>query len=490
MFGFNKKIDIQPEDEVSLKPIFGIEPGKYLAGLYGLLLLVLLFFLLLFPGLTNPGSQYTIRTEPAGAAIRVDDVYQGTSPCTIFIPTGSHRITAVLPGFTPKEQTVTVGNRVLGSLLFPLHKSVSLELTASSPLNPLLEGAKTFAAWSFAGEPSATYQVPLALSEAMYRGAFQAVQSGYVDELRGLLAAAARFAGTTVALRDLSRAQFFAHSAGLSPSPLTTLSALQDALEYINTNPASPQWLVSVLPSDAAQLAARSEWYKKTTSESQGYLLSFKRETPRLGKKLVIGPLQFTEVRYGPSLFYMAEQEVTQRAWDAFVAEHPEWAKNKKDHLMNQGLVGPDYLELPDISSFPQGVVPGISFYAARAFCAWLDSKVPETLRTLQGSQFTVRLPTEAEWFIGATYFGNSTFSAIIGGLWEWCETPYVPFPGLTAPVIYQKLLGSPEYVVKGGSWANRAQTIQAETRASLPPDSSSAFVGFRPVFAIGAAYE
>jgi len=491
MFGFTKKkIEIRPEDKVSLKPIFGIEPGKYLAVLYSLAFIVLLFFLLLYPGLTKRGSKYFIQTEPAGAAIRIDDVYQGTSPCTIFVPEGNHTLTAVLPGYTPENISISTGNRVFGSLFFPLYTKLSLTIKAADPLKPLLEAAKAYTAWTFAGEPSATYQVPLVLSEAMYRGAFQAVQSGHIDDLKGILAASARFAGTSVALRDLSRSQFFIHSAGLAPSNLGILSALQDTLAYMTVNPLAPEWLASALPSAASQILTNSEWYKKTSSASQQAWDVLKEEPVQLGGIISIGPIQFREISTGTGHFYMAEQEVSQKAWDAFVAEHPEWSKDNKERLIAQGLVGPEYLEMPENSSFPPGLVPGISYYGAKAFCAWLDTKVPQALRTAKGSAFHIRLPTETEWYVVASHFKDHAFSNILGGLWEWCDTPFIPFPDLTAPVIYQQKLGSPEYVVKGGSWANKSNMIQAETRASLPPDSSSPFVGFRPVFAIEASYE
>jgi hypothetical protein len=491
MFGFiRKKPEILPEDRVTLKPIFGIEPGKYLTALYALLVLVLLFFILLYPGLTKRGSKYTIHTEPAGAAIRIDDVYQGTSPCTIFVPEGNHVITAVLPGFTSVQQPLEVGNRIFGSLFFPKHTQLFLELTSNDPLAAILAGAQTYAAWTFAGEPSATYQVPLVFSEAMYRGAFQAVKSGHIDELKGILSASARFASTSVALRDLSRAHFFAHASGLAPSSITTLSALQDALAYINENPAAPAWLLSALPSTESKALAGTDWYTKHTATSQKQWDSLQEKPAQLGTRISIGPLQFREISTGDNRFYMAEQEVSQQAWDAFVSEHPEWAKEKKEALIAQGLVGPEYLESADTKDFPEGIVPGVSYYAAKAFCAWLTTKVPQGLKTGTTKDYQVRLPTEIEWFTAASHFDNRSFANITGGLWEWCDTPFVPFPELKAPEYFKNLLSSPEMVVKGGSWANRTQTIQAETRASLPPDSSSPFVGFRPVFAREISHE
>jgi formylglycine-generating enzyme required for sulfatase activity len=43
---------------------------------------------------------------------------------------------------------------------------------------------------------------------------------------------------------------------------------------------------------------------------------------------------------------------------------------------------------------------------------------------------------------------------------------------------------GSPPYerAVRGGSWVNPPGSTSIESRGSLPPETSSPFVGFRPV--------
>ena len=92
--------DTTEEDIVRLPSVLKIRPGVYLAFLYGLAILLILFFITLYPGLTNPGTVLTVKTEPAGAAIRVDGLYMKAAPCEIFIPAGKHNIEAVMPGFT------------------------------------------------------------------------------------------------------------------------------------------------------------------------------------------------------------------------------------------------------------------------------------------------------------------------------------------------------------------------------------------------------
>jgi hypothetical protein len=55
-----------PEDVVRLKPFLGIKPGIYLAIIYSAILLVILFFVLLYSGISNPGAVFVVKTEPHG----------------------------------------------------------------------------------------------------------------------------------------------------------------------------------------------------------------------------------------------------------------------------------------------------------------------------------------------------------------------------------------------------------------------------------------
>jgi formylglycine-generating enzyme required for sulfatase activity len=76
----------------------------------------------------------------------------------------------------------------------------------------------------------------------------------------------------------------------------------------------------------------------------------------------------------------------------------------------------------------------------------------------------------------------------MLGGMWEWCGGPFIPLP-LFSPSQQGTPPGelpfdSPEKPLRGGSWVNPAGSVNAETRASLPPSSCSPFVSFRPVLA------
>ena len=145
----------EPEDIVKLKPIMGIRPGIYLTVLYSAILLTLLFFLLVFPGIKNPGAVLSIKTEPAGAAIRVNGVYMGTYNDKIFVPQGVHTIEAVLPGFEKESDVHHIPGRIFGSLFFPRRYPIEFTLKTSNEAAAFALAAADYAAWSFGGEPTA-----------------------------------------------------------------------------------------------------------------------------------------------------------------------------------------------------------------------------------------------------------------------------------------------------------------------------------------------
>jgi hypothetical protein len=469
---------ITEEDRVRLKPILGIRPGIYLAILYSLVILIALFFLLVFPGLTNPGMILSVKSEPAGAAVRIDGTYMDTAPCEIFVKQGKRRVEVVLPGFTEWAEEIDSGSAVFGSVFFPRKSVLRVEMQAPNPQEAFVREAEEFAAWTFGGESGLAFQIPPVLSEGVYRlgpwAADPIVRSGMEETL----AAAARFANTRSGLRDLLRAKFLLDNQGSGASPITLLHSIDDIIDFLEENPGTAQWLAETLPNEAASRLRSSSWYQKSGINTEEVWADLGNEIETFGR------LRFREIvspgTQGKS-FYIAQFPVSVEVWQLFLNERPEWNIENREALINEGLVNSQYLASADLPGLPPNTAAWVSWFAARAWCEWYSSRLP----IIGGAQgWIVRLPYEAEWELAVKTGLERT-----GEFWEWCEDPFVPFPAASnlrfEAASQASQLSSPERPVRGGSWINPIHTLEADARGSLPPDSCSPFVSFRPILVL-----
>jgi hypothetical protein len=441
-----KEIDDNQDDQVRLSPIMGVRPGVYLTWLYSIILIILIFLVLFLPGIRKPGVVLAVKTEPQGAAIRVDGVYMGTAVDKIFVPKGSHVIEAALPGFESVSSTHDIKGRVFGSLFFPKKYPIEFTLTTDDPAASFALAAADFAAWTFGPEPTAAWQIPLSLSEGAYRigGAENPINEQ-------ILAAAARFTVTRAALRDIVRAKMLLDNNGNSPSPVTLFGSVSDILVFLSENSGSAQWLAGLLPPEAASVVEKSDWYKKEGGESDVLF-------PERGQRRVeVGGLSFFEILGKEEMggFYTTENPVPTTIFENFRNSHSP-------------LPTPYSLLPTPFSEFPaRDEIVVVSWLEAEAFCKWLTAQLPSSM----SGEMEVRLPTEAEW-VYAAHAGIK----IADDLWEWGSDPYAPLQ-FKAPDYAIRAVGSPEKLLI-------TQDIIAVKRASLPPEFSSPFVTFRPVIA------
>jgi hypothetical protein len=468
---FGKKLEIKEEDHIKLPAVFGVTPGVYLSVLYGAAILFVLFMALLFPGLTKPGNTAVCTSEPAGAAVRIDDVTLGYTPCEIFIPHGKRVVEFILPGFEPDRRELTIKGRLFGSLFFPKKIRVEGKLLCPDPAGTFARSALDYIYWSAAGEPTESYPIPLSLSEGAYRTGPAALDPAVRGAMRGILEGSVRYAATKAAAKDLLRAHLLIDNAGLAPSPFTLIRAMQEAAPY------------------AAALLAE----KDTDAENAGSIGIF--DLPfRVSASPPLEGVSFTFVNSGvfkkhgqnssmPPLF-VARTPITLDAWNRFTEANPRWSAENREALIAEGLVEETYLLPVEDSSYPQPAAPGISWHAAAAYCKWLNGKLASSL-----AGWELRLPSEAEWeFIALQIAEQKPFS--YGALWEWCADMYAPldfFPISRETLdLFEKESGRKalERSVRGGSWINPPGSVTINMRGSLPPQTSSPFVGFRPVIA------
>jgi hypothetical protein len=477
------------KDLVSFKPILGIRPGIYLSIGYAAALLLILFFLLVFPGLKNPHSQVRFTSEPWGTAVRMDDTYIGSTPFNFDVPAGNHQFTFVLPGFEEKNINTEIKGSVFASLFFPKKTKIHETMKTDDPVNAFVLGAQSFAEWSFSGEATSIYQHPMDLSNAAYRIGFveNPEESHSIQEV---LKASARFASTKTAARDVIRSKMIIDNAGKALSPFSAITSMKDIAQYVSDNAGSSFWLASILPEEEVSAIVDSAWYAEESENNFAPVFGAYDNNVMMLKNLVFRKIPANNFSmYNETFnsdFWICENPITQTDWNTFVSENPKWAAANIDTLISEKLVTDAYLMEINDSRYPYPVVPGISWFAAQAFCDWLSASLDSSME-----HYEIRLPSENEWEYAALYnneilanYGTSLH--MIGSFWEWCEDPFVPLNNFSVTKEAADLVSSPKRSVRGGSsWFDSRVSGGIKTRGSLEPNSSSPFVSFRPIIAI-----
>ena len=146
--------------QVRLKPLFGVSPKHYLAVIYSIVILAVLFWLLVLPGLTNPGTKVTVTSVPSGAAVTWQGRHWGTTPLTVFLPQGQGDLVVSKPGFQAVTKPFSSGGTVFFSLLFPRTDAVSATLSADSPDAVSTLYRNEIGKWALAIPFTSKYQFP------------------------------------------------------------------------------------------------------------------------------------------------------------------------------------------------------------------------------------------------------------------------------------------------------------------------------------------
>ena len=478
------------DDQVKFKPFMGIRPGIYLSAIYLLVILFLIFVFLIHPGLKNPQAALIVKTVPQGAAVRVNDVYMGVSGSKIIIPAGTSVIEAVMPGFDSQSAVRDIRGRVFGSLFFPRVFRIEFHLKTADPAAAFAQYAADFASWSFGGEPTEAWHIPLSLSEGAYRTgtAFldDAMSNEQKQELDQLLLAASRFTVTRAALRDLIRAKMLLDNSGLSPAPASIAGSISGILHFLSENPGSATWLSRLLPGSAASFITSSSWAKNEYDAETDFLPRDRMSQDGTSQdgasrpaNINIAGINFTGMGAGKLLnrgaastfrpfgnsaeingFMISENPVPRSLFETFLNESPQWKDHQTDYLQEEISNSP-------FEPYRNEVITGATWYAADAFCKWLTGRLPSSLNGME-----VRLPTENE----LEYAALSVRSLQNAG-WEWCDNPYSPLSFIKASEKAMQTIGSPERSIRG----RQSITSAAETKG-FPAELSSPFITFRPV--------
>jgi hypothetical protein len=473
--------------QIRLKPLFGVAPKHYLAVIYGIVVLAALFSLLILPGLVNPGTVVTVTSTPSGAAVTWQGRHWGTTPLTVFLPEGEGDLKVSKPGFQPVTEHFTSGNNVFFSLVLPRTDSASATLAATSS-EAIIDLYRTqVGRWALAIPFSSTYRFPPLFT----RLAADASAAGMTtDQIKQVLLSLRETVADPQMYADYGRA--FHLWTNTPPEGLETQYDLWKPLVG-ETSGRLALWLLAnqIKPLRDRQTAEPSDWFLARIQEFKDSLKT--GTAPAVGGSTRTSLGSFHSISAGTFLwgsdgakfswpveppfvlpvpvstgaFWMADAEVTQAQFAAFIAAKPEWAPSARDALIAAGKADTDYLaDWTDKPPVPSDPVTGVSWYAAQAYAAWATA-------TGLGGGRKVVLPDDLQWEAAARAQGGT-----LPGQSEWEWTASAWYPG--QPLVWS---AAPEFVpsyarsLKGGSTAAKGKVWD---RAGWPASGATSGLGIR----------
>ncbi len=525
-------------DEVSvhLKPILGVRPGAYLTALYCVLVVLLVFFFLFFPGLKNRGSYLSLATFPDHATVKVDGVYAGNTPCVVFLKHGQRNVEISKPFYTIVSFQQIVGGRIFGTLIVPDSRRKSLTLTVAD-----IEGLLKWAREDFQKNPG----IPSIISDST-----NAANEGSAQQLYGFVDDSMLFVTNEFQLKELLHAAVRVSTRNSFLTPSSFVTVIQHSIQLKQKYDNFPSWLLLVLSRAHGTKLAASPWIQQYLTSYRDAISRYYQPASLLpgsgsGGRATVQGMDFRAIPAGELImgkddnldslgksvdillahpvyidaFYLGSLEVTKGQYQSFIQQNPDWAPGNRSTLVQKGLVTDSYLSdwtSGGVSGGREGYpVTSISWHAAVAFTEWLSQKVKATL-----PGYVAQLPSEAQWewaarggLRGMAYpLGGKPGAAVffqkgitgpspagasepngyglrdmIGNVWEWCADPFTLTSNLLSSLdpranvaLSRALPNGPDHSVRGGAWENPSGVVKVYTRGSQPSEWCTPYLGFR----------
>lgn len=476
-----RHIDLPQVPEVKLPIVFGLKPGSYIAILLTITILIAIFLVCYLPGIIKGGRYVTFTSPLAQSGVQLDKTYLGGTPYQYFVKSGTHSVSFIKGGVTLETVDLTVDHPVFLTWLF--HRTATLSATLSHVDTNDQHAINTFnleevVAISAITEFDAIHPYP-----PVFQNLVQDALALNLDEtlLCDTLELAVQYITSETMLLDAQRAVELLPS--VSAFTQETLALAENLFKGTTTQEIGRESSFESLATQQSVLRAGEFIQNGITFPATS--LTMGKRVPLIFPETLVAGVEVTT----PS-FTLASTPVSQYQWALFIEENPQWDKGQLQYLVQQGLTDEFYLSgiIPSVVFATGKPVHNISYQAAEAFCSWLTEKTGKR----------VFLPTEAMWTVAALQASHKPYTksltitdqdtrtplAMLGGVWEFTQSPFIPLQRITdyekVAQLEQRTTLTTDVIVKGGSYLNNPLHINEYTVGAVDTTSCGDLIGFR----------
>ena len=470
----SRKKQLPEVEPVKLKPFHGIRPGIYILIIWALIILLLAFVLFVLPGLVSNTSYVTFNEPVVGSGVYEDGIYLGSATDGVYKTTGgNHKYTFTYEG----EEYGEVESKVKRKVFFTLFSHKPQLIVPERSYN---DEVKEKVVSAFIRDVTSYSAVISAPDTFHYPPIFSAFASNSVE----------------MSIKDVRDAWLLALSHISSSSLYEDYKVgkeilLKSGILFETEESKELEYYIEALFNGEKVTLEKSMENNILLPTKDGDFFHYEPTIVEMGYSttLTVESAKEAPVKVEVYEFSIARNLVTEHDWALFVEENPKWSKDNLETLVEEGLVDSNYLKGITLSPYINSIRPirNISYYAASAYVEWKSGK----------DGVIYHIPTEKEWYTASfstkdkeyvtslVYVENNptTPTAMLGLLWEFTSTPFIPLSRITD---YDKIInlgnmyGYDDVIVKGGSYVSDPSSISIDTVGITSKSTCSEFCGLR----------